>query len=144
MMAPYAYVSATQQWCGGIHLNLNGNLRNMTLTGNSFSGALFGLYSAGVVPVVSSNTFNNCYIAGAMSRWGGDPYLGNPTTWTNNMFTLPPTDNPFTTNATTNAFVVAHYAMLAGYSYATPSLPREVSYPGNTVGLYAKGEPLTA
>ena len=140
MRAPYAYVSATTQWCSYAHISLFsngaspfGNVESITLDNNVFSGALFGLW-APTAPGIRTygNTFRNCYIAGAFNLLNT-----RASTWNTNTFNLSVPINDFINPA--NPFVAGAYAAIA----ALGAVPREVSYPGNAVGLCASGEPLT-
>ncbi len=135
MMPPYAYMSATKQWCSYAHLTLYGDVQNMNLTGNTFRGALFGIWAPDALGLTARrNNFADCYIAGALNLFNTQP-----SRWGSNVFTLATPDNGFVDPA--NDFVANAYTDLADLGAIGP-VPREISSPGSAVGLCASGEPL--
>ena len=133
MLAPYAYQSASQQWCSYAHVSLDGQATQLQLEGNTFRGALFGIWAPGVGNVTAvGNAFSDCYVTGAFNFFNE-----GASTWNKNNFTFAVPDNDFINPA--NAFVAGAYAAIA----ALGAVPREISAPGNAVGLCASGEPLT-
>lgn len=133
MLAPYAYQSPQRQWCSYAHLSLGGQALDVRLEGNTFRGALFGIWAPGASNVTATrNTFSDCYIAGAFNL--SNAYAG---TWNRNTFNLADPYNDFIYQD--NDFVNAAYENLA----ALGNVPGEISTPGTAVGLCASGEPLT-
>lgn len=139
MLAPFAYVSPTEQYTSLDHLTIAGDAKGLTLEGNAFRRALFGIWAPDAQNMtVSGCSFESCYIAGAVNY---HPLSAAPGKWVENDFKLPPRNNAF--NNPANLFVAAAYAQLAAVGgTGAGRMPTEVSAEGNSTGLVASGEPL--
>ena len=136
MLAPFAYVSPTEQYCSFAHVSLEGDVRNLKLSNNTYRHAFFGIWAPQADNLtVDESLFENCYIAGGLNFRPNGAGV-SPSTWVNNTFNLPVRKNDF--NNPDNDFVDAAYGALSGVT----DIPADISLAGNCTGLIASGEPL--